>query len=91
MGRVGVYAEKLRKPISPVVVLCTFDVFAKVKEKLTTRKMSSEILTSALLFLFFNQPLMAVHTICHVFHSHLNESLAFLIVNKPHQILLTRT
>lgn len=52
MGRVGVYAEKLRKPISPVVVLCTFDVFAKVKEKLTTRKMSSEILTSALLFLF---------------------------------------
>lgn len=53
MGRVGVYAEKLRKPISPVVVLCTFDVFAKVKEKLTTRKMSSEILTSALLFFFF--------------------------------------
>lgn len=41
-----------KEPISPVVVLCTLDVFAKVKEKLTTRKMSSEVLTSALLFLF---------------------------------------
>lgn len=33
--------EKRKETISPVVLLCAADGFGKVREKLTTRKMSS--------------------------------------------------